>query len=124
MIRELGTLPENFCEVKESLPEPSWPERLRFHLQTFWISRIEGTLEYLARFPWVERICYKLAHHTGRGCILFWNDDYNKPYRFWYKDVPAGLRVLPTDVAGWNFKQCLAYPVSYTHLTLPTILLV
>ena len=114
MTREFGTLPDNFREVKAALPELSRAERLRFNLETFWICYVEGSIEYLYRGLWLESIRYKLAHSSSRFCVLVWNDDDNHPYKHWYKDVPLNMRMALTDIAGWNFKQRLAFLIATT----------
>ena len=114
--REFATLPDDFRQVKESIPELSRAVRLRFLLQTFWICYVEGSIEYLGRFLWLESIRYKLAHDTAWGCILFWNESDNHPYRFWYRDCPADLRILLTNIAAMNFKQRVRFLVGIRGL--------
>ena len=114
MDREFAMLPDNFREVKAAFPELSKLDRLRFHLQTFWIIRIEGTLEYLSRFLWLERIRYKLSHDTSWGCILFWDESDNFPYRIWYKTTPLNMQRMLTSIAGWNFKQRVRFLIGFT----------
>lgn len=114
MRREFAMLPDNFREVRAALPELSRLDRLRFQLQTFWITKVEGNIEYIFFGWWIKDLRYWLAHRFFWGAILFWNDAYNNPYRFWYKDVPADMRVLLTDIARWNFKQRLAFLIGTT----------
>ena len=70
------------------------------------------SFEYIVDFELLDDIRYWLAHKTKWGCILFWNRVDNYPYRFWYKNVPADLRITLTNITLMSFTQRVKYLIA------------